>query len=317
MTSSTSSDDLQSNAGIAAWEAPGPDGCALPSEALIVGIDGFEGPLDLLLALARTQKVDLARISIVELVDQYLVFIDDARKLRLELAADYLVMAAWLAFLKSRLLLPKEGKPADELSAEEVAQRLAFRLMRLEAMRQAAARLMTRKRLGRDVFMRGAPETVRNIRETEHTAEIYDLLRAYADIRRRTIKVGHVVKARQVWSIRDARERLERIVGENLGAWLQLDLFIEQYLPSIHGQHGSETTGPARVAGPPVHSDTRTLIAASFGATLEMTRDGLIELLQEAPFAPIHIRRRSGEAAKTTPDHSTVLNFVEVSNGSA
>lgn len=274
---------------IEAWEAPGPEETPLASEALIVEIDGFEGPLDLLLALARTQKLDLAKISIVALVDQYLAFIEDARKLRLELAADYLVMAAWLAFLKSRLLLPKDAKPPEEISAEEVAQRLAFRLMRLDAMRTAAARLMTRKRLGRDLFFRGAPETVRNVRETHHTAEIYDLLRAYADLRRRTIKVGHVVKARKVWSIKDARIRLERMVGEGVGAWLQLDLFIEHYLPEV-AREAARAATPDAPAPPP---DPRTLIAASFGATLEMTREGLIELSQEAPFAPIHIRRRT------------------------
>lgn len=282
---------------IEAWEAPGPDETALPSEALVVDVEGFAGPLDLLLALARTQKLDLARISITALVDQYLAFIEDARKLRLELAADYLVMAAWLAFLKSRLLLPKEAKPVDEVSAEELAQRLAFRLMRLDAMRNAAARLLTRKRLGRDVFFRGRPEGVRTVRETQHTAEIYDLLRAYADLRRRTIKVGHVVKARKVWSIKDARIRLERMVGEGAGGWLQLDLFIEHYLPEVRREAAAAT--PAGVETPA--ADPRTLIAASFGATLEMTREGLIELSQEAPFAPIHIRRREPEPVRSAP----------------
>ncbi len=294
---------------VEAWEAPGPDGCALPSEALTVGVDGFEGPLDLLLALARMQKVDLAKISIADLVDQYLVFIEDARQLRLELAADYLVMAAWLAFLKSRLLLPKEAKAPDEASAEEVAQRLAFRLMRLDAMRKAAAQLMTRKLLGRDVFFRGHPEAVRTVRETQHTAEIFDLLRAYADIRRRTIKVGHVVKARHVWSIKDARIRLERMVGETASGWLQLDFFIERYLPEI-SREGVVGADPSKNASLP---DTRTLVASSFGATLEMTRDGLIELQQEAPFAPIHIRRRV--ALPTIA--ASMTNSVEVSNGSA
>ena len=244
---------------IETWEAPTADTAPLPSEALVVDVDGFEGPLDVLLAMARTQKVDIAKISILALVDQYLAFIAEAHKLRLELAADYLVMAAWLAFLKSRLLLPKEAKPADERSAEELAQRLAFRLMRLDAMRNAAAQLMTRKRLGRDVFARGLPEGVKTIRETQHTAQIYDLLRAYADQRRRTIKVGHVVKARKTWSIKDARTRLERLIGETMGSWLQLDLFLERFLPS---QEPTPNAAPA---------DPRTLLASSFGATLEMT----------------------------------------------
>jgi len=221
------------------------------------------------------------------LVDQYLAFIGDAKQMRLEIAADYLVMAAWLAFLKSRLLLPREGKPADEASAEELAQKLAFRLMRLDAMRGAAARLMTRKRLGLDIFARGLPDGVTTIRETQHTAEIYDLLRAYADLRRRTIKVGHVVKARRVWSIKDARTRLEGMLGEALGAWMQLDLFLDKYLSSV------SVSLDATSANPPTTPDPKTLLASSFGATLEMTRDGLIELHQESAFAPIRIRRRA------------------------
>ncbi len=251
-------------------------GSADEEDALVVDIEGYEGPLDLLLALARTQKVDLAKLSILDLVEQYLKFIAEAQRLRLELAADYLVMAAWLAFLKSRLLLPKEVKQGDTHSAEEVAQRLSFRLMRLEAMRNAAAQLMTRKRLGRDVFARGMPEGMKTIRETQHTAQIYDLLRAYADQRRRTIKVGHVVKARKVWSIKDARRRLEHLIGESVAGWRQLDLFMQTYLPI--GEEG------------------RTAVASSFGATLEMAREGLIELRQEAPFAPIFMRRREAGA---------------------
>src|SRR5690242_18405734 len=183
-------------------EAPGPD------EAFLVDVAGFEGPLDLLLALARTQKVDLAKISVLALVEQYLVFIAEAQKIRLELAADYLVMAAWLAFLKSRLILPREETPDDQPSGEELAARLAFRLMRLEAMRNAAAQLMTRKRLDRDVFARGMPEGVKTIRDRQYSAEIFDLLKAYAEQRQhRAAKRTHVVKKRQVWSIKDARVR--------------------------------------------------------------------------------------------------------------
>ena len=268
---------------IDAWVAPTPETAPLASEAFSIDVDGFEGPLDLLLALARTQKVDIAKISILALVDQYLAFINDTGKLRLEIAADYLVMAAWLAFLKSRLLLPKDAKPADETSAEELAQRLAFRLMRLDAMRTAAGNLMTRTRLGRDVFARGLPENIKTIRETQHTAQIYDLLRAYADLRRRTIKVGHVVKARKVWSIKEARLRLEQLVGEAMGTWVQLDLFLERYRPAL-----AVNAGPS--------PDQRTILASSFGATLEMTRDGLIDLRQDAPFASIHIRTRPAAA---------------------
>lgn len=240
-------------------------------EQLVVDVEGFEGPLDLLLALARTQKLDLAKISMVALVDQYLEFIREARKLRLELAADYLVMAAWLAFLKSRLLLPKEETPGEEVTGEELAARLSFRLMRLEAMRNAAAQLMTRKRLGRDVFARGNPEAVKIVRDKEYTAQIYDLLKAYATQRQRTVQhKPHVVKMRRVWSIKDGRKRLAKLIGDN-GDWVQLDMFLEQYL-----------------------SDTemgRTVLASSFGASLEMARDGLVELRQEKPYAPIYMRR--------------------------
>lgn len=259
-----------------AWELPDGENAPAPEQALRVDVDGFEGPLDLLLALARTQKVDLSRISVVALADQYLQFIAEAHALRLEIAADYLVMAAWLAFLKSRLLLPKEPSNELEPSGEELAARLAFRLMRLEAMRTAAAKLMTRQRLDRDIFARGMPEGTRTIRQTEYTAEIYDLLAAYTRQRIRTIKTVHVVKKRTVWSIKDARQRLERLVGQSTGEWVQLDLFLESYLPA-----------------PEL---SRTVIASSFGATLEMAREGYVELQQEAPFAPIYMRKRGSEA---------------------
>ena len=166
----------QASAETTGWQAPGIDDLPSADDAFLVDIEGFEGPLDLLLALARTQKVDLAKISILALVEQYLTFIAEAQKIRLELAADYLVMAAWLAYLKSRLLLPREKDEVDTASAEELAQRLAFRLMRLDAMRSAAAQLVTRKRLGRDVFSRGMPEVPKTVRETTYTAEVYDLL---------------------------------------------------------------------------------------------------------------------------------------------
>lgn len=259
------------------WEAPGINDLPAAADAFLVDVEGFEGPLDLLLALARTQKVDLAKISILALVEQYLLFIAEAQKIRLELAADYLVMAAWLAYLKSRLLLPRDKEDPDSSTAEELAQRLAFRLMRLDAMRNAVAQLVTRKRLGRDVFGRGLPEASKTVRETTYTAQVYDLLKAYAEQRKRTIKIVHVVKARRVWSIKDARQRLERLVGASSGEWAQLDLFLEQYLPK-----GEEE---------------RSAIASSFGATLEMAREGLIELRQDEPFSPIFMRKRGSGAA--------------------
>src|SRR5262245_15610213 len=252
------------------WEDPADMPTA--GEALIVTLEGFEGPLDLLLVLARTQKVDLAKISVLALAEQYLTFVERALKQRLELAADYLVMAAWLAFLKSRLLLPKEHGKEDEPTGEELAARLAFRLMRLDAMRNAAGQLMTRKRLGRDVFTRGQPEGVRTIRVRKYTAMIFDLLKAYSEQRRRTVRHVHVVPRRTVWSIKEARARLEALLGERAEEWVHLDSFLKQYgaVPDI----------------------ARTARASSFGATLEMARDGLIELSQAGPFAPIYLRRR-------------------------
>src|SRR5581483_3778884 len=195
---------------------------------------------DVLLALARTQKVDLAKISVLELANQYLEFIAEARKLRLELAADYLVMAAWLAFLKSRLLLPRETGSDEEATGEELAARLAFRLKRLEAMRNAAAALMTRKRLGRDIFARGMPEGMRTIRIRQYTGVIYDLLKAYAEQRNRATKRVHVVHRRTVWSIKDARQRLEALIGltpgegaaEGTREWVELGRYLAQSLRS-------------------------------------------------------------------------------------
>ena len=185
-------------------------------ETLVVDVEGFEGPLDLLLALARTQKVDLARISVLALAQQYLDFINEARRLRLEIAADYLVMAAWLAFLKSKLLLPAEQDEDGEPSGEELAQLLAFRLKRLDAMREAAAQLMTRKRLGRDVFARGMPEPLRISRKSTYQADLYDLLKAYAQQRQRTAVRTWQVRQRTVWSLKEAREELERLLGIDL-----------------------------------------------------------------------------------------------------
>lgn len=265
---------------VSAWEEPAVEARIDDEDALIVDVAGYEGPLDLLLALARTQKVDLAKISVLALANQYLGFIGEAQKLRLELAADYLVMAAWLTFLKSRLLLPRETPQGEETSAEELARRLSFRLMRLDAMREAGAQLMTRMRLGRDVFARGMPEGTCTIRETEFTATIYDLLHAYADQRRRTMKVGHVVKVRAVWSIKDARVRLERMLGEtpSRGDWMAF----ERCMLALAQEH----------------ENGKTVVASSFGATLELAREGHIELRQEGPFEPIYMRPRKTDAAE-------------------
>ncbi|KAB2941247.1 MAG: segregation/condensation protein A [Hyphomicrobium sp.] len=279
-----SAEPQEANEAVAAWEEPVVEARFDDEDALIVDVAGYEGPLDLLLALARTQKVDLSKISVLALADQYLGFIGEAQKLRLELAADYLVMAAWLTYLKSRLLLPRETAHGEGASAEELARRLSFRLMRLEAMREAAAQLMTRMRLGRDVFQRGMPEGTRTIRETEFTAKIYDLLHAYADQRRRTIKVGHVVKVRPVWSIKDARIRLERLLGEapSPTEWLAFERCMQELASA--------------------HENGKTVMASSFGATLEMAREGQIELRQEGPFEPIYMRPRRSDAAEPAAD---------------
>jgi segregation and condensation protein A len=264
------------------WSMPGRDDGPAPDKVLHIDIDGFEGPLDLLLALARTQKLDLTQLSVTALVDQYLSYIDQAQTMRLEVAADYLVMAAWLAFLKSRLLIPRDKNDDDGPSGEELAQRLSFRLMRLEAMRDAAAKLLTRHRLGRDVFSRGNPEGMKTIRETQYTVGIYDLLQAYATQRVHAIRQVHHVKLRKSWSIKDARTQLERLIGKGVGGWMQLDLFLHQYIPL------DKNTGDIN------SSETqRSVLAASFGATLELAREGLVEIRQDAAYGPIYLKKRS------------------------
>ena len=239
--------------------------------ALMVDLDGFEGPLDLLLALARTRKLDLAHMSMLALAEQYLAFIEHAETLRLEVAADYLVMAAWLAYLKSRLLLPKEPEESTEPSGEELAAMLAFRLQRLAAMREASARIMARPQLNRAVFERGMPEGIRVVRESTYTATVYDLLKAYADQRKRTIRGTVTIRPRVVWSIKEARQRLEKLIGQAL-EWSALDGFLERTLLQSE-------LGP-------------TVVASSFGATLEMAREGHIELRQTEAFGTIYIRAR-------------------------
>jgi segregation and condensation protein A len=264
------------------WTAPGSDDVTAPGTVLRIDIDGFEGPLDLLLALARTQKVDLAQLSVTALVDQYLSYIDDARGTHLEVAADYLVMAAWLAFLKSRLLIPREQSDDGGPTGEELAQRLNFRLVRLDAMRGAAAKLLTRHRLGRDVFARGNPEGMKTIRETQYTAGIYDLLQAYATRRVHAIRQVHHVDARKVWSVKDARRQLERLIGKSAGGWVQLDLFLHQYIPL------DKNTGEINP-----RETQRSVLAASFGASLELAREGFVDIRQDAAYGPIYMMKRS------------------------
>ena len=241
--------------------------------AFLVDLDGFEGPLDLLLELARRQKVDLARISVLALAEQYLAFIEEARRVRLELAADYLVMAAWLAYLKSRLLLPEPPK-TDEPDAADLAAALAYRLRRLEAIRAAAEKLVNRPRLGRDIFERGAPEGVEIVSTPRYQASIYDLLSAYAQQRQKHALSRVTLRQRVVWSIAEARETLEKLAGVALD-WTVLDDYLTQYC----------VTPEAR----------RTVRASTFSASLEMVREGLISLRQDGAFAPIWIKSRPPE----------------------
>ena len=251
------------------------DAPAAPGEAFVVDVAGFEGPLDLLLALARTQKVDLARISILALADQYLAFIEDARRGRLELAADYLVMAAWLAYLKSRLLLPAPPQEPGP-TAEELADAFARRLRLLERIRRAAADLMARTQLGRDVFPRAVPEkTAAPAGPVTYTASLYDLLSAYAHQRQVRALSQVTLKVRAVWSLAEARGRLERLLGAGVvGDWMRLDLFLLDF-----------TVTPELRA---------TALASSFSASLEMVREGMLEVRQDAAFGPLWLRPRAG-----------------------
>lgn len=245
----------------------------LASEALIVDVDGFEGPLDLLLTLSRTQKVDLRRISVLELANQYMVFVERARALRIELAADYLVMAAWLAFLKSRLLLPPDPHD-DGPSAEELAAHLAFQLERLEAMREAAARLMARDQLGRDIFARGVPEDVTRNRIVTYSATLIDLMRAYARIRTKDEFRPFVMDRDHVFTMEQALDRMRGLIGY-AGDWADLTSFLPE----------GWDVNPMR---------RRSSTAAHFAAILELAKRGQVELRQGETFAPIQLRRRDG-----------------------
>ncbi len=244
----------------------------LAAEALIVDVEGYEGPLDLLLTLSRTQKVDLRRISVLQLAEQYLTFVNTAKALRIELAADYLVMAAWLAYLKSRLLLPPE--PGEEgPSAEDLAAHLAYQLERLQAMREAAARLMARDQRGRDFFARGLPEELTLKRKVVWTANLLDLMQAYARIRTKDEFRPFVMDRHHVFTMEQALERMRGLIGY-AGDWTEL----VSYLPE-----GWEADPRRR----------RSATAAHFAASLELAKRGQIEIRQAETFAPIQIRRRS------------------------
>jgi segregation and condensation protein A len=257
------------------WEAPSREEVAArrAAEALIVDVDGFEGPLDLLLTLSRTQKVNLRRISVLHLAEQYLGFVEQAKALRIELAADYLVMAAWLAYLKSRLLLPPDPTE-DGPSGEELAAHLAYQLERLQAMREAAARLMARDRKGRDFFARGLPEDVTRTRRFRYDATLIDLMRAYARLRTRDEFRPYAFDRTDIFPLEAALERLRLLIGQAVD-WADL----ADFLPEGWG------AGPQR---------RRSSTASTFAAALELAKLGQVELRQDAAFGPLGLRRRPG-----------------------
>lgn len=267
MDNSTQQHEPQNMNGV--WMA---DEKALADPELLIDVQGFEGPLDLLLHLARNQKVDLARISVVALVEQYLDFVEQARRLRLELAADYLVMAAWLAYLKSCLLIPRQ-EAEDGVSGEELAEVLQFRLRRLEAMRHAGQELLARNRLERDVFARGLPEAVLVERKNLYNTTLYELLTAYTGLRQRHAAASVEVGKRTVWSLKQARQILTRLLGQDVSQdWQALNGYLTAFV-------GTE-------------EERVTALASSFAASLELVREGQLEIRQSGNFAPLYIKGR-------------------------
>jgi segregation and condensation protein A len=248
--------------------------------SFLVDVDGFEGPLDLLLELARRQKVDLAKISVLALAEQYLEFIEEARKVRLELAADYLVMAAWLAYLKSRLLLPDQKQVGEEPAAADLAAALAARLRRLEAIRAAAEKLVNRPRLGRDVFLNGSPQGIEILKHALWKDNIYDLISAYARQRQKAALSKVTLPKRVVWSIPEARAAMERLAGIAM-EWTVMDDYLLEYCVAPEMR--------------------KTVKASAFSASLELVREGLIDLRQDRAFAPIWVRRHAEQPQPPAP----------------
>lgn len=260
-------------------DAPRPD--ALTGDRLVLNLDGYEGPLDLLLALARDQKLDITKISILQLADQYLAFIEQARELRLEIAADYLVMAAWLAYLKSRLLLPKT-QSEEEPSGPELAAALRFQLQRLEAMREAAARLMARPQLGREFHRRGAPEVMRVVTERVYEASLYDLLAAYGRQKgRQTANILHIQASGELYSVEAARLRLAAMLGE-IPEWRSLENFLPPSLrPGLN---------------------RRSALASTLAASLDLAKTGRVVIRQDRAFGPIFVKPGEGADADDPDD---------------
>jgi segregation and condensation protein A len=244
-------------------------------EALIIDVDGYEGPLHVLLALARTQKVDLLKLSILKLAEQYLAFVQQARRLRFSLAADYLVMAAWLAYLKSRLLLPKpEKKLPDEAPAEEIAAALAYRLAKLDMMRRAAEGLRERPQLGRDVFVRGDPQAIRVEPSTSFEGDLYALMRAYADQRKSHAQRHYSPAVVQAYSLEDARTRLRGLLPD-MTAWRTLS-----------------GVAPSPQAGREGQPSRASYLASTLSASLELVKEGTMEARQLEHFSDLYLRSR-------------------------
>jgi segregation and condensation protein A len=244
-------------------------------EVMYVEVGGYEGPLDLLLDLARRQKVDLSQISVLALAEQYLSFIETVREKRIEIAADYLVMAAWLAYLKSRLMVPQVAS-GDEPTGEMMAALLQFRLKRLEAMRRAAMQLMNRPLLDRDIFKRGDPEPIVVQKHSQWEATLYDLLKAYATQRQRGVPNDYTPLERHVWSLQEARDILQRLIGDSM-EWVPLDTYLAEFL----------STPEQRI----------TAMASTFASSLELVRQGKVELRQSLAFGPLFVRRRGKDGA--------------------
>jgi segregation and condensation protein A len=244
-------------------------------DVMHVEVGGYEGPLDLLLDLARRQKVDLAAISVLALAEQYLAFIQTLRDRRIEVAADYLVMAAWLAYLKSRLMVPQTASGDDEPTGEMLAAMLQFRLKRLEAMRSAANLLMSRPRLGFQVYQRGAPEPIVVNRSHLWEASLYDLLKAYSTQREKGVSNGYTPFQRTVWSLQDARDILQRLIGESFD-WVAMDTYLADYLAQPE--------------------ERATVRASTFASSLELVRLGKIDIRQTETFGPLFMRRRKADS---------------------
>ena len=243
-------------------------------DVMYVDVDGYEGPLDLLLDLARRQKVDLAAISVLALAEQYLKFIETVREKRIEVAADYLVMAAWLAYLKSRLMVP-QAPSDDEPSGEMLAAMLQFRLKRLEAMRRTASQLMNRPRLGFQVYARGMPEPIEIARKSFWEASLYDLLKAYSSQREKGVSTEYSPIQRTVWSLQDARDILQRLIGDSFD-WIPMDTYLAEYLASPR--------------------ERATIRASTFASSLELVRLGQIDIRQNETFGPLFVRRHKGDS---------------------